>query len=67
MARNDSSNGQRVSRTNVHRVVRGGDLLCEGTELRAFCVRDPDDPDRIRAIPIPEDIRALCTTPQTAR
>ena len=44
-----------------HRVTRGEDLLCEGREVRAFVVRDPQDPDRLRALPVPEDIRALCT------
>jgi len=24
-------------------------------------IRDPVDPERIKAIPIPEDIRALCS------
>ncbi|HMM83832.1 acyl-CoA thioesterase [Azohydromonas sp.] len=44
-----------------HVVRRGADVLCEGAEVRAFVMRDPDDADRIRAIPIPEDIKALCT------
>jgi 4-hydroxybenzoyl-CoA thioesterase len=43
-----------------HLVKRGNELLCEGTELRAFCTRHPDDPERIRAIAVPEDILALC-------
>lgn len=43
-----------------HRVMRGAELLCEGTEVRAFVTRDPANPDRIKAIPIPEDIKALC-------
>jgi len=43
-----------------HVVRRGDDILCEGTEVRAFCQRDPANPDRIKAIPIPEDIKALC-------
>jgi 4-hydroxybenzoyl-CoA thioesterase len=43
-----------------HLVKRGDVLLCEGTEVRAFCQRDADNPDRIRAIPIPEDIKTLC-------
>jgi 4-hydroxybenzoyl-CoA thioesterase len=43
-----------------HRVMRGETLICEGTETRAFVRRDSDNPDRLRAIPIPEDIRALC-------
>ena len=41
-----------------HRIVRGDDLLCEGTEVRAFCLRD--ESGRIRAVPVPEDILALC-------
>jgi 4-hydroxybenzoyl-CoA thioesterase len=51
-----------AAKTFRHRhVVRRGDtLLCEGTEVRAFVIRDPADPQRIKAIPIPEDIRALC-------
>ena len=49
-----------------HRVTRGragaaDDLICEGSEVRAFVRRDADDPDRLRAMPVPEDIRALCT------
>jgi 4-hydroxybenzoyl-CoA thioesterase len=43
-----------------HRVTRGDTLICEGRETRAFVRRDPDNPDRLRAIPIPDDIRALC-------
>ena len=45
---------------NKHVVMRGGELLCEGTETRAFCVRRADDPDRIKAIPVPPDIMARC-------
>jgi 4-hydroxybenzoyl-CoA thioesterase len=43
-----------------HRVLRGDTLLCEGTEVRAFVQRDAADPDRLRAIPVPEDLKALC-------
>lgn len=43
-----------------HVVKRGDTVLCEGTEVRAFCIRDPGNPDRIKAIPVPEDIKALC-------
>jgi 4-hydroxybenzoyl-CoA thioesterase len=43
-----------------HVVRRGGEILCEGTEVRAFVVRDGADPERLRAIPVPEDIKALC-------
>ena len=42
-----------------HRVMRGDDLICEGDETRALCVKDPET-GRIKAIPIPEFIRASC-------
>ncbi len=45
---------------HYHVVRRGDTVLCEGTEVRAFVVRDPADATRIKAIPVPEDIRALC-------
>lgn len=43
----------------VHKHVlrRGEVVLCEGTETRVFCVRDAGDPDRLRAIPVPVEIR----------
>jgi 4-hydroxybenzoyl-CoA thioesterase len=44
-----------------HAVMRGDDLLCEGTETRAFVIRPADRPDAIKAIAVPPDIRALCT------
>jgi 4-hydroxybenzoyl-CoA thioesterase len=44
-----------------HVVQRGSDVLCEGLETRAFCIKHPDDPSRIKAIPVPEDIKALCS------
>ena len=50
--------------TQIHRVTRaradGADLICEGREVRAFVQRDANDPDRLRAMPVPEDIKALC-------
>jgi 4-hydroxybenzoyl-CoA thioesterase len=45
----------------MHRVMRGADLICEGREVRAFVKRDPDNPDRLRAMPVPDDIRTLCS------
>ena len=50
----------------MHRITRargdgGEDLICEGREVRAFVQRDSNDRDRLRAIPVPEDIRALCS------
>jgi 4-hydroxybenzoyl-CoA thioesterase len=44
-----------------HRVMRSDTLICEGTETRAFCMRLPDEPDRIKAVAIPPDIRARCS------
>ena len=43
-----------------HIVKRGDVLIWEGTETRAFCQRVPGDPDRIQAIAVPPDIKALC-------
>ena len=45
----------------LHRVTRGDELVCEGREVRAFVRRDADDPDRLRAIPVPDDIKAMCS------
>lgn len=45
----------------MHRVTRGDELICEGREVRAFVERDPGDPERLRAIPVPEDIKASCS------
>jgi 4-hydroxybenzoyl-CoA thioesterase len=46
--------------THRHRVMRGDELLCEGTEVRAFVEREASS-GRLRAVPIPDDIRALCS------
>jgi 4-hydroxybenzoyl-CoA thioesterase len=52
--------------TQVHRITRarpggGEDLICEGRETRAFVRRDTENPDRLRAMPVPDDIRAMCS------
>jgi 4-hydroxybenzoyl-CoA thioesterase len=44
-----------------HVVMRDDALICEGTEVRAFCIKHPEDSDRIKAIPVPLDIKALCS------
>lgn len=44
-----------------HVIQRDGEVLCEGRETRAFCIRPPETPDRIKSIPVPDDIRALCS------
>ena len=44
-----------------HVVKRGDTVLCEGRETRAFVIHPPGEPDRIKAIPVPEDIKSLCS------
>ena len=44
-----------------HIVKRDDVVLCEGLETRAFCIRHPDDANRIKAIAVPENIKALCS------
>ena len=44
-----------------HVVKRDDTALCAGTETRAFCIRHPDNPDGIKAIAVPENIKALCS------
>lgn len=43
-----------------HVARRGATVLCEGREVRVFAMQDPADPLRIKAVPIPDDIRAAC-------
>ena len=43
-----------------HRVRRADELLVECTEVRVFAQRIDGDPLRIKAVPVPADIRALC-------
>lgn len=52
---------RRAAFIQAHRVTRGDDLICEGREVRAFVRRDEHDRERLRAIPVPEDIQALCS------
>lgn len=44
-----------------HVVMRGDTVLCEGTETRAFVIHPPEAPERIKSIPVPADIKALCS------
>jgi 4-hydroxybenzoyl-CoA thioesterase len=43
-----------------HAIKRGDTLLCEGTEVRAFVTRHPEEPGRLKAIEVPADIVELC-------
>lgn len=46
-----------------HLIGREGELLVEGREVRVFARRHPDDPKRIQAVPMPDNIRGLCDLP----
>lgn len=41
----------------LHRFLRAGRLLVEGSELRVCAIPDPDDPQRIKAAPIPAAVK----------
>lgn len=40
-----------------HRVLKGEDLAIEAWETRVWVGRHPDDPERIKSQPIPEDVK----------
>lgn len=42
----------------AHRITKDGKLAVEGIEKRVWAARHPDDPARMRAAPIPEDVIA---------
>ena len=44
-----------------HRLTKAGALAVEGFETRVWAVRDPADPDRIRAEPMPPEVVARLT------
>ena len=41
-----------------HRIMRGEILICEGQATRALCIKQADG--RLKAVPVPEFIRAAC-------
>ena len=41
----------------AHEVTIGGNLVVNGREIRAWTERHPDDPARLRAVPIPDVMR----------
>ncbi len=51
-----------VQRHMVTRAAADGteEPICEGREVRVFVRRDAEDRRRLRSIPVPDDIRALC-------
>ncbi len=40
----------------AHKLLRGADTAIEATETRVWAAVDPDDPDRIRGVPIPAEV-----------
>ena len=46
----------RSSFTVRHRLHHGGDIACEGLERRVWAGRHPDDPSRMSAKAIPDDL-----------
>jgi 4-hydroxybenzoyl-CoA thioesterase len=44
-----------------YRVMRGEVKIMECDEVRIFAARSGDDPHKIRAVPIPEDVKRLCS------
>jgi 4-hydroxybenzoyl-CoA thioesterase len=48
----------RASFSVAHRMFIGGNLAVEGLEKRVWAMRHPDDPSRMKAKPIPDDVIA---------
>jgi len=49
---------KRSSFATTHRLLKDGALAVEGFETRVWVGRDPADPDKIRAKPLPDDMVA---------
>jgi len=49
---------KRSSFATTHRLLKDGALAVEGFETRVWVGRDPADPDRIRAKPLPDEMVA---------
>jgi 4-hydroxybenzoyl-CoA thioesterase len=43
-----------------HRIMRGNEAIMECDEIRIFAGRRADNPQAIRALPIPQTIREIC-------
>ncbi len=41
-----------------HRIINAGRVVVEGHELRVWALRDPTDPEGMKAGPVPAEIRA---------
>lgn len=44
-----------------HQIFLNGELMCEGLETRVFTVRPDPAKHQMKAIAVPDDIKALCT------
>ena len=49
---------KRSSFSIVHKILKDGALAVEGFETRVWVGQDPDNPDKIRAKPLPDDMVA---------
>jgi 4-hydroxybenzoyl-CoA thioesterase len=56
----------RSSFTVEHRLAKDGALAVEGTETRVWVKRDPAEPRRLQAQPIPADVVARLTQTSAA-
>jgi 4-hydroxybenzoyl-CoA thioesterase len=41
-----------------HRLLKGDSVAVEGFEVRVWTGRDPEDPDKFKSRPIPEEVVA---------
>ena len=49
----------------AHRLLRGADLAIEASETRVWAATDPNDPGRIRGVPIPAEVIAALSLDNT--
>ena len=54
------SSDQSALRRQYDRIMRGDDAIMECDEVRIFAGRRADNPEAIRALPIPAESRSLC-------
>jgi 4-hydroxybenzoyl-CoA thioesterase len=54
-------NFKRSSFEVIHNVFKGGQLAIEAFETRVLVGRHPDDPDRLKSAPLPEEMIAKFT------
>jgi 4-hydroxybenzoyl-CoA thioesterase len=52
---------RRSSFRMLHRLLKGDVLAVEGTETRVWVGRDPDNPDKLKGLPIPAEVVAKLT------